>query len=74
MDYYPAMCNETLPQRNESEKDKLLYDLTYMWNLKKKSTTNEQQNRNTLRDIGNKLLVTRVVSGWEGVVETGKGD
>ena len=37
----------------------MLYDITCMWNLKKKYKLVYIQNRNTLRDVGNKPGVSK---------------
>ena len=37
----------------------ILYDIAYMWNLKKRVQMNYLQNRNRVTDVGNKLMVTR---------------
>ena len=42
---------------SKSEKD--IYDITYMWNLKKLHKWTYLQNRNRLTDIENKLMVTK---------------
>ena len=39
------------------------YDITYMWNLKKWYKWAYLQNRNRLKDIENKLMVTKGESG-----------
>ena len=36
----------------------ILYDITYMWNLKNITNTKQIQKRSRLTDIENKLLVT----------------
>ena len=38
---------------------KISYDITYMWNLKKKGTNKHLQNRNRVTDVENKFMVTR---------------
>ena len=47
------ILNEEIRQRQIS------YDMSYIWNLKKKKTQTYLQNRNRLTDIENKLMVTR---------------
>ncbi len=50
---------------NKSDRERqILYDFTYMWNLKTKTNEQTKQNRNRLTDIGNKLMITRAGRGW----------
>ena len=51
---------------SQTEKDKYLYVITYMWNLK--STTASEYNKKRLIDVENKLKVTR------GEREKGRGN
>ena len=52
--------NIMLSEINQTEKDKIPYDLIYMWNLKNEIN---KQNRNRVIDTENKLLVAR----WDGL-------
>ena len=54
-----------LSEISQTEKDKILYDITYTWNLKNKT---HSQKRSRLTDIENKLVVT------SGKRKVGKGD
>ena len=71
MEYYSAIKkNEPMPFAttwmdlesvilSKSDREgEILYDIPYMWNLKR-NDTNELQNRNRLTDFGNKLMVAR---------------
>ncbi len=51
-----------LSEVSQKEKRKILYDITYMWNLNKKrekrTLRTHLQNRNRLADLVNNLMVT----------------
>ena len=52
---------------NKSDRERqILYDITYMWKLKKWYKWTYLQNRNRLTDIENKLIVTKGDSGERG--------
>ena len=77
MEYYSAIKkNEIMPfaatwmdlemiilsEVSQTEKDKISYDIAYMWNLKKKKKRYNGtciQNRNRPTDIENKLMFTK---------------
>ena len=48
-----------LSEVSQPEKRQISYDITYMWNLKKKRIQMNLQNRNGLIDMENKLMVTK---------------
>ena len=48
---------------NKSNRERQIYDITYMWNLKKWDKGTYLQNRNRLRDVENKLMVTEREDG-----------
>ena len=50
-------------KRSESGKEKQIYDITYMWNLKKWYKWTYLQNRNRLTDLENKFTVTKGEGG-----------
>ena len=52
---------------------KIVYNFTYMWNLKNKANEQIQQNRNRVIETENKLAVARG-EGVKGIKEIGKGD
>ena len=45
-------------KRSKSDRERQIYDITYMWNLKKMIQMN-LQSRNRLTDIENKLMVNK---------------
>ena len=47
-----------LSEVSQTEKDKLSYDITYMWNLKKWYKWTYLQNRNRLTDLENESMVS----------------
>ena len=57
-----------LSKVSQTEKDKILHDITFIWNLKKKNRTN-LQNRSRATDVENKLMIAKVaregVINWE---------
>ena len=48
---------------SKSDRERQIYDITYMWNLKKWYKWSYLQNRNRVTDIENKLMVTKGESG-----------
>ena len=74
MKYYSAIKkNEMMPLAatwmdlkiilSEVRKRQVSYDVTYMWNPKRKYKWNDLQNRNRLTDIENKFMVTKGEGG-----------
>ena len=57
-------------QWNKSEKDKMLCDITSMWNLKKIFKLVNKQKRNRLTDTENKLVVTSGNRKKRGTIQT----
>ena len=58
-----------LTEISQTEKDRYTYiNITYMWNRKKGYKWTYLQNRNRLKDIENKLMVTKGDSSGGGVV------
>ena len=55
-------------ERSNLEKD-ILYDVTFMWNLKKWHKWTSLQNRNRVADMENKLMVTKGERG-EGLIRS----
>ena len=78
MEYYSAIKkNEIIPFAatfldleiillNEVNQRQILYNITYIWNLKQWYRWTYLQNRNRLTDIENKLMVTKGNSGGMG--------
>ena len=56
-----------LSEVSQTEKDKLSYDITYLWNPKKWYKWTYLQSRNRFTDTENKCMVT------EGETELGEG-
>ena len=52
--------------KSEGERQ-ISYDITYMWNLKKRYKWTYIQNRNKLTDIDKKLMVTKGEMGGGGI-------
>ena len=44
---------------SKSDRERQIYDITYMWNLKKGYKWTYLQNRNRVTDVENKLMVTK---------------
>ena len=76
-EYYSAIIkkNEILPfaatwmdleiiKWSKSDRERQIYDTTYMWNLKKWYKWAYLQNRNKLIDTESKLMVTKRERGW----------
>ena len=76
MEYYSAIRNETLPfaamdgprdyhtKWSKSDRERqILYDITYMWNIKRWYKWIYLQNRKRLTDMENKLMVTKGEGG-----------
>ena len=53
-------------KRSKSDRERQIYDITYMWNLKKWYKWTYLQNRNRLTDLENQILVTKGDSGGGG--------
>ena len=46
---------------SEVRERQIVYDITFMWNLKKKKSTNELiYKAETVREVENKLMVSRI--------------
>ena len=45
----------------------ILYDITYMWNLKKGYKWTYLQNRSRVTDVENKLMLTKGMGGHGGI-------
>ena len=57
---------------SEISQSKILYVITYLWNLENKRNKQIQQNRNRFMDIDNKLVVTsREREGGRGKIGVG---
>ena len=51
---------------NKSDREQqILYDITYMWNLKKGYKWTYLENRSRITDVENKLMVNRGKWGWD---------
>ena len=55
---------------SQTEKDKILYDITYMWNEKKKLQVNLFTKQSRLTDIENKLIVIKEEKGGKENIQT----
>jgi len=62
MDLRIIILNEV----NQTKKDKLSYDIAYMWNLKEKKTRMDLFLKQRLTNTGNKLMVIKRESGVGG--------
>ena len=71
-----AICSNMDGPRNhhtkwsQTEKDKILYDITYMWNEKKKLQVNLFTKQSRLTDIENKLIVIKEEKGGKENIQT----
>ena len=45
---------------SKSDRERQIYDIAYMWNIKKGYKWTHLQNRNRVTDVENKLMVARV--------------
>ena len=62
-----AICSNMGENRDyhiKSNSERQIYDIIYMWNLKKWFKWTYLQSRNRLKDIENKLIVTKRKSRW----------
>ena len=50
---------------SKPDRERQIYDITYMWNLRKGYKWTYLQNRNRLTDIENKFMVTKGDGGGE---------
>ena len=51
---WPRDCH---PKRSESDKERQMYDITYVWDLKEGYKGTYLQNRSKVTDVGNERIV-----------------